>query len=70
MEFNYKNILEDKELIRIFKNNYYERVYDLLGKFVLKYNLSKENRKELQNKLFIEYLKYTSLKRKDNHVYY
>ena len=66
---NLDAVLKDRDLIRIFRNNYYERVYDLLGKYVKKYELDSQERLELQNRLFIEYMKITALKRKDNHVY-
>ena len=67
MEYDY--LLKDHELIRIFKNNYYEKVYDLLGIYVLKFDLDREATKTLRDRLFIEYMKFMSLKRKDNHVY-
>ena len=69
MEIKYDSILKDRDLNQIFKNNYFERVYDLLGKFVLKFNLNHEETKALRDRLFIEYMNFINLKRKNSHVY-
>ncbi len=66
---NYDDILKDNDLIQIFRNSYYERVYDFLGIYVLKYNLNQKETKLLRDRLFIEYMKFISLKRKNSHVY-
>ncbi len=69
MEVKYEDILKDKDLIRIFKNNYYKKVYDLLGNFVLRYNLDFKERFRLRDKLFIEYMKIMTLKNRSKYIY-